>query len=315
MNRSHLHNHRLFVAGDLLQGADQLPQILDGVNVVMGGRGDGIRSLGNHPGFGHVLSYLVSGQMAADTGLCPLAHFDFNGNACVEIVRVYPKPSRGHLDNGVFSVAVKIRVKASFSCVVEGSQPFGSFCQTGVGVVADGAVAHGGKQHGNLQLQLGRQIPLELAVLPPLDFLRLLPQKYPGFHRLPKGVHRGGGHLGGVEENPVPVYRQGIGISHGGEQYTSGFRLTVNLLDGAAAPVLVFPEKGRGFENFQSMGGAEGHTPAAVYAQLLPDRQELAVLLIEVHPICALLHADAAVYAPGGVPKNLKCGIHIIHTH
>ena len=106
VHRRHLDDHRLFVAGSLLEGMDQLVQVLDGIDVVVGRRGDGVRPLGDHAGAGNVAHDLVARQVSADAGLGALAHLDLDGGARVEVIRVHAEAAGGHLHDGVGAVAV-----------------------------------------------------------------------------------------------------------------------------------------------------------------------------------------------------------------
>ena len=47
------------------------------------------------------------------------------------------------------------------------------------------------------------------------------------FHRFAQRVNRRVGHLGGIDENLIPVNRQRSGVTHGGEQNPTGLRLDV----------------------------------------------------------------------------------------
>ena len=85
----------------LFEGIHQLPQVLDGVDVVMGCRGDGVRPLRNHPGAGHVPHNLGARQVAADARLGALAHFDLNSCSGLQIILVHAESPGGHLNNGM----------------------------------------------------------------------------------------------------------------------------------------------------------------------------------------------------------------------
>ena len=108
VNGCHFHNHRLFVVCGLFQRAYQLPQILDGVNIVMWCGGDGIGSLRYHPGSGDITYDLGTRQMTADTGLRTLSHLNFDGGTDLQIVFVNTKASGGNLNDGIFSIRIEI---------------------------------------------------------------------------------------------------------------------------------------------------------------------------------------------------------------
>ncbi len=50
MDCRHFDDDRLSVSGDLLEGIDELPEVLDGVDIMMGSGGDCIGELWNHAG-------------------------------------------------------------------------------------------------------------------------------------------------------------------------------------------------------------------------------------------------------------------------
>ena len=187
VDRCDFYDHGLFVAGGLFQGIDQLTQVLDGVNVMVGSGGDSIGPLRDHPGPGHVAYDFRSRQMAADAGLGPLAHFDLNGRTGVEIAFMDAEPAGGHLDDGIFPVAIKILVKAALT---------GQSC---VGVVADGTVTHGGEKDRHGKLQLGRQGGIQGPVRQTADVVRPFSQKHTGLHRLPERVNGWIRHLRSVD--------------------------------------------------------------------------------------------------------------------
>ena len=65
--------------------------------------------------------------MATDARLCPLAHFDFNGRAGLQIFFVYAKPSGSYLHDGVRPVLVEILMQATFAGIVIDAQLAGRF--------------------------------------------------------------------------------------------------------------------------------------------------------------------------------------------
>ena len=58
-----LDHDRLFVLGRFLEREHQLAQVLDRVDVMVRGGGDGVRTLGDHTGAGDVRANLVAGQV------------------------------------------------------------------------------------------------------------------------------------------------------------------------------------------------------------------------------------------------------------
>ena len=110
------------MAGGLLDGVDQLPQVLDGVDVVMGGGGDSVGALRDHAGTGHIRADLGAGQVPADARLGPLAHLDLHRGACLHIVPVDAEAAGGHLYNGVGTVDIEVLVETALAGVVVDAQ-------------------------------------------------------------------------------------------------------------------------------------------------------------------------------------------------
>ena len=174
MNRRHLDNDGLFIFGGLFQREDQLPQILNGVDIVMRRGRNGVGAFRDHPGAGYVAHDLGSRQMSADAGLCSLPHFDLNGRAGHQVVLMDAEATGGYLRNGVGAVAVQGFVKAALAGIVIHAQRFCGAGQTLMGIEADGAVAHGGEQHRHGKFQLRRQLRDEVSMRVPPDVIRLL---------------------------------------------------------------------------------------------------------------------------------------------
>ena len=188
----------------------QLAQVLDGVDVVVRGRGDGVRALGNHTGAGRrPPTTFCAGQMAADAGLRALAHLDLDGRAGFQIVLVTRRSGR--------------RPPARWCAGRTGKSPhagrprrYYNRCPAAqaararrlVGVVADGAVAHRREHDRHLQLELRRSCsgrgcrPASRSIL-----LGFLPRKTSRFHRLAQRIDGGVGDLRSVDEDLVPVDR------------------------------------------------------------------------------------------------------------
>ena len=85
--------------------------------------------------------------MSADTGLCALPHFDLDGGAGIQIPLMYAEPSGGDLHDGVLAVGVKVLMKSALAGIVADAKLLRRSGKAGVGVVADGAIAHGGEQN------------------------------------------------------------------------------------------------------------------------------------------------------------------------
>ena len=161
----------------------------------MGSGRDGIGALRHHPGAGDVSHNLGAGQVSADAGLGALAHFDLDGSTGVEVVLVDAEAAGGHLHHRIGTVPVEVLMQAAFPAVVADSQFLGGLGQGGVGIVADGTVAHGGEQNRHAQLQLRRQAAVQMALGIPPDLTGLLAQKDPGLHGFPEWVDGGVGNL------------------------------------------------------------------------------------------------------------------------
>ena len=183
-----------------------------------------------------------------------------------------------------------------------------------MGVVADGAVAHGGKHHRHAELQLGRQLTFEVAVFVPLQLLRLLSQEHPGLHGLPEGIDGGVGHLRGVDEDLIPVDRIVFRIAHGGEQHAAGKSLLVDLPDGVAFPVGVLPQTAVGFDDLQRPGGTEENAPLAVDALALVAEHQFPLRVIGMNLVGALPGADLTADTAGIIPHHLKLRIEIVDS-
>ena len=80
--------------------------------------------------------------MTADTGLCPLSHFDFNSGTGFKVILVDTKTSARYLNNSVFTVNIEILVQTTFACVVKNTKLGGCTGKRGVGIVTDKAVTH-----------------------------------------------------------------------------------------------------------------------------------------------------------------------------
>ena len=253
--------------------------------------------------------------MPADAGLGALPHLDLDGGAGVQVFLLHAEPPGGHLHDGVGAVGVEVPVQAALAGVVADTQLLRGAGKGGVGVVADGAVAHGGEQNGHRQLQLRRQVGTQCAVRAPPDGRRLLAQKDPRLHGLPQGIDGRIRHLRGVDQQPVPVHRQGLGVAHGAEQHAAGGRLLVDLLHGGAAPVGILPQAVFVFYDLQCVGGTEGHAALAVDALALVADHDLPVGVVGVYAVGALRLADTAAGAARIVSHHVKFRYDVIQSH
>ena len=146
----HLHGHGLGVAGGLLQREDELAQVLDGVDIVVRRRRDGVGALGNHAGARHLLVDLLAGQMPPDAGLGALADLDLDGGAGVQVVRVHAEASAGHLHDGAVGVGFQIAVQAAFAAVEVGAQLARGHRERLLSVKRHRAEAHGREHDGHI---------------------------------------------------------------------------------------------------------------------------------------------------------------------
>ena len=113
-HRAHPHlGHQLHVdAGrgvGVLEVVDQLGQVLDGVDVVVGRRGDEPHPGRGVAGLGDPRVHLVARQLAALAGLGPLGHLDLDVVRVDQVLAGHPEaPRRGLLDRAAPQVAVGI---------------------------------------------------------------------------------------------------------------------------------------------------------------------------------------------------------------
>ncbi len=258
---------RLFVLRRFLQRIDELAQVLDGVDVVMGRGRNGVAPLRNHAGAGDVADDFCAGQVAADAGFRALADFDFDGGAGLQVAFVHAEAPGRHLNDGVRPILIKILVQAALARVVIGAERPRGAREAFVRVVTDGAVAHGRKQDRHFQLQLRRQVvgtdmPLGIA----LDMVRLFAEEGLGLHRLAQRVDGRIRDLRGVQQHFVPVNRVGLRVPHGGQKHPPGLRLAVNLPDGLVAPLRVDAVGVVVLDDFQRVRGAQRNAAVAVHA-------------------------------------------------
>ena len=178
--------------------------------------------------------------MASDAGLCALAHLDLDGCAGLQIILVDAEAAAGYLDDGIGAVLVKIIMQAAFTGIVEDAERGSCPGQGGMGIVADGSVAHGGKHDRHGQADLGRQVADQIAVCVSFHPGGLFAERDMGLHGLAQRINGRIGHLRGIDQNFVPVNWKGLGIAHGREQDAAAGGLLVDLTDRVMGPVGVF---------------------------------------------------------------------------
>ena len=148
-------------------------------------RRDRVTAFGDHSCFRNIAGVFLPRQMTADARFCPLADLDLNGRAGLKIIGMNTETAGSHLHDGMIAVRIEILMEAAFTGVIEDPQLFGGFGQTGVGVVADGAVGHGGEHHRHGEFQIGRQRIDDAAVFVAEDLTVFLTEERFGFHRFP----------------------------------------------------------------------------------------------------------------------------------
>ncbi|MNM77887.1 hypothetical protein D3C81_897620 [compost metagenome] len=144
---------------DLLDVEDELGQILDGVDVVVGRRGDQGHAWHGVAQFGYLGRHLVTGQLATFAGLGALSHLDLYHIRVHQVVGGDAKAPRCHLlDARILLGAKALGILAAFARVALTAEPVHGHRQRLVGLGAEGADGHGrGVEAGE---QLGRRLNL-----------------------------------------------------------------------------------------------------------------------------------------------------------
>ena len=315
VHRCDLDHDRLFVLGCFFQGVNQLAQVLDRVDVMVRGGGDGVRTLGDHAGAGDVRADLVAGQVAADAGLCALAHLDLDGGARFEVILMDAEAAGCDLYDGVRAVLVKVLMQAALTGIVIGAERAGRAGKRFVCVVGDRAVAHGRKHDRHVELELGGHVGHQTAVLVALDLTRLFAEEGLGLHRLAQRIDGRVGDLRGVDQDFVPVDRIRLRVAHRGEQHAARSGLTVDLGNGLARPVGVFLKGMVGFDDLERARRAERDTAVAGHAFGFVDLHFLELGIVKMHFVCALAFAGAAGDAAVIVAHDLILRIQKIDSH
>ncbi len=137
---------------DLLEVVDELGQVLDGVDVVVGRRGDQADAGLGVAQAGDLLGDLVAGQLAALAGLGALGHLDLQLVGVDQVLGGDPEAAGGDLlDAGVLVVAalapgvVAVRVLAALTAVGQATEQVHGLGQRLVGLLGQGAVGHGAR--------------------------------------------------------------------------------------------------------------------------------------------------------------------------
>ena len=292
--RRDLDDDRLFVLGRLFEGVDQLFEVFNGIDIVMGSGRDRVHALRDHARFGYVLRDLGARQVPADARLCALAHLDLDGGSRLEVFLMDAESAGCDLYDGIFAVAVEVAVQAALAGVVVNAQFFRCPREALVRVVADRAVAHRREQDGDGQFQLRRECIFQAALLVALDLGGALPQPKLRLHRLAQRVDGRVGHLRCIQEQFVPKYRVGFGVAHGGEEDAARIRLAVDLVDGLHAPVGIFAVGVVRLDDLERVRGAQAHAAVAVDALAVVRAHLARCGVIFMDAVGALSFADAA---------------------
>ena len=132
------------VAVGILQVIDQLGQILDGVDVVVGRGRDQAHAGGAVAGLGDPGVDLGTGQIAALAGLCALCQLDLDLLGADQILAGHAKAGRGHLlDLGIALAVVALFGFAALAGVAAAAQTVQGDGNGLMGFTAQGTVAHG----------------------------------------------------------------------------------------------------------------------------------------------------------------------------
>ncbi len=140
VNRRDLHGHRLSVLGRLLQGVDELPEVLDRVDVVLRRRREGVAAHRDHPRLRHRLGHLLAGQVPPDAGFRPLPDLDLDRGSRVEVVRRHPEATRGALHEAPVGVRHQVRMEPPLARVPHDAALIGGHRNRLLRVQADGSI-------------------------------------------------------------------------------------------------------------------------------------------------------------------------------
>ena len=198
----------------VFQVIDQLGQVLDRVDVVVRRRRDQCHAGGGAPGPGNPGIDLFPGQMAALAGLGTLSHLDLDLLGAGEVGAGNAEPAGGYLlDGGAPLIAQARRVLAALAGVGLAADAVHGDGQALVGLLGDGAVAHGA---GFESLDNGRH-RLHLVDGDAAALIELEVQQPPQGMGLGRLVHQGGILLEGlVAALPDGLLQQqdGPGVVH-----------------------------------------------------------------------------------------------------
>ena len=193
VNRRNLDENRLRVVGRLFNRVNQLAQVFNRVNIVMGRGRNRVRSLRNSARAADFLVDLLARQMPADSWLGALTDFDFHRGAVHQIIFVDAESSGRDLNDAVFRVRQQVVMKTAFAAVERRAQLLRRHRQRLLSVEADRPKRHCGEHNRRFQFQLRRHNGRRFDVR--TEAFRLAPQKSARFHRLAQRVNGRVGNL------------------------------------------------------------------------------------------------------------------------
>ena len=277
--------------------------------------GNRVRAFGNHARFGNISHNLPARQVAADARLRALPHLDFNRRARVQVIVIDAEAPRRDLHNRVFAVLVEVLMQAAFAGVVIRSELLRRAREGLMRVIANRAVRHGGEHNRHFELELGRRVVNELAVLVAADAFRTAAEVNARLHRLTQRVNGRVRDLRSVNQQLIPVHRQRRGIAHRGQEHAARLRLTVDFRHRLRGVVHIILECVIGLDDFQRAGRAERHAALAVDARAFVGNHQPQFRVVLMHLVGALAFADAAGDAAVLVAHHFIRGIEKIHSH
>ena len=242
--------------------------------------------------------------MAADPRLGPLTDLNFYKLGVIQIILMHTEAAGGHLYHSTVAVRRQVRVQTALTGIKQRAHILGSHGQRFLGIQADGAKAHGREHNGRLQHHLRRHFGHGLALALHLQPIRFTTQNGTDFHGLPQRVNRGVGHLGGIEQNFVPINGIRLRVAHSGQQHAAGICLAADLLLVAWGPVGIVSIVAHIFFDPKGTGGAQIHAPMAGHAILRMGHHGFAVRSKAVALVGALTHTAAAINTKFPIPHN-----------
>ena len=278
-------------------------------------RRDGIGAFRNHSGSRNVTDDLGTRQMSADTGLCTLPHLDFDGGSGFEVLLMHAETAACNLHDRVRTVAVEILMQTALTGVIENAELGSRARERRVRVITNGAVAHCREHNRHRKRYLRRQIAYQPAVCVAFHFLRLLAERNAGLHRFAERIDRRVRNLRSIDQDAVPVNRERLRVTHGGEQHAAASRLFINLTNRIVLPVCVLAELTVAFHNLKGARRTQGDAALAVDTFAFVTDHAAGVGVKRMNFIGALSFANAAGDTAVRIPHNFKFRIDKIDSH